>query len=95
MGKMSSRYIARELYMRTRGKPFFSVNDLRKPPKHGKALQELFIHHNQTGAFFNYMQQEGLLRRAGMERAAHKAAKGRWVQRWTWTRKAHALFGVG
>lgn len=90
---MKNRHIARELYRRTQGQPHFSSNDLRKPPKHGKALFELFDHYNQSGRFFGDLSQEKLVMVGGFEAASHRAARGRPVRRWRWTAKAHALFG--
>ena len=90
MSGMKNRHIARELYKRTRGQPHFTVNDLRK-----HRFNEVFKHPNQIGRFFGDLSQEKLAMVVGFDVASHKAAKGRWVRRWRWTSKAHAIFGVG
>lgn len=85
---MKNKYIARELFRRTRGQPTFTVNDLRK-----NKFDELFSHHNQIGSFFKDLAEEGFALKAGADQAKHRAAKGRWVWKWHWTEKAVALFG--
>jgi len=85
---MKKRYIARELFKRTRGQATFTVNDLRK-----NKFNELFSHYNQIGSFFKDLAKEGLVMKAGADQAEHREAKGRWVWKWHWTEKARALFG--
>ena len=91
---MRNKHIARALYNRTKAQDCFSVNDLRKPPKGGKPLSDIFKHPNEIGAFFGDLSKAGLAYKIGYTKATHAEAKGRVIREWIWTKKAKIHFSV-
>lgn len=85
---MRYRYLARELFLRTRSLPIFSVNELRF-----WNLHEKFKHPNDSGEFFLNLVKEGWAVKEIKIRAIHPGARGRKVWAYKWTGKAVVLFG--
>ena len=86
-----SKAVARGLYNRTTTEiriPF-SVNDFRDFNYHKLSR---FKSVKEIGGFFRAMQVDGYIVKAGEIKAAHSEAKGRMVNLWMWTDKAHRTF---
>ena len=89
VGAMSwkNRMVARHLFNRTKEKYTFSSNDLRQIQHH-----KLLGDPNAIGAFFRYLQKNGLAIRLDQDtKSIHQASHGRRVGSWRWTKKAQAL----